>query len=92
MKFSILGRSWKIEILQTRWSNIKYELQKTGSQMSFIPHLLLSFNEHVHKSPDQSFRGLSDVFKDDWAFSVLERRFQMWTPNTLTLSSPNVKW
>ena len=51
-----------------------------------------TFNEDIHKSPNQSFRGLLDSWKVDLAFGVSEKWFQMWKPNTLTLSSPDVKW
>ena len=31
----------------------------------FIPQFYLNFNEHIHLDPNQSSRGLSNVWKDD---------------------------
>ena len=37
---------------------------------------LLTFNEHIHLGPNQSFKDL-DVWKHDWVFGVLGQWFQM---------------
>ena len=80
MKFNILARSWKIEKLQTKWQNVIYS-----------PFLII-FNEHIHSNSNQSFQCFLDVSKDDSAFKFSEKWFKMWRPNTLKLSSSNVKW
>ena len=49
---------------------------------------LLTFNEDIHLNPNQSFRYLLDVSKDDSVFRASSSKwFQMWRPNTRTLLS-----
>ena len=39
--------------------------------------ILLTFDEHIHRILNQSFKALLDVSKDDSAFRVLEKCLQM---------------